>query len=132
MRKQTVAQVIHAVLVARANCERSGNMEWFDRWTRCVRTLARECLPSGSGVDNGTRVEGLAADGRGFWLLFEFHHHGEHGYTEWTNHRAHVRPAFNGFDITIHGPNLNDVKDYLRETIDAALSADAPELNLQE
>jgi hypothetical protein len=125
----TVAQAIHAALTARENCEKSGNAEWFDRWTRRVRKLARECLPSGSGVDHGTRVDGLTADRRGFWLLFEFHHMDEcGGYDGWTNHTAAVRPTFDGLDIYVYGPNRNEVKEYLRDVLDAALSGAAPEM----
>lgn len=123
---RTVAEAIHGALVARDNCDKSGNTEWLDKWTRYLRTMARNELPSGSGVDNGTRVKGLTKDGRGIELLLEFHHHDEHGYTGWTHHTARVRPSFTGLDISISGPNREEIKDYLAEVLSVALSAEAP------
>lgn len=125
---RTVAAAIHGALIARDNCDKSGNAEWLDRWTKYLRSLARNELPSGSGVDNGTRIKGLTKDGRGIELLFEFHHHGEHGYDGWTHHTARVRASFTGLDISISGPNRNDVKEYLVEILAVALSAEAPKV----
>lgn len=121
---QTVAIAIHSALVARDNCEKNGNCAWHQRWTRRLRALGRERLPSGSGIDNGTRVKGLTKDGRGIELLLEFHHHGEHGYDGWTYHTARVRPSFLGLDISISGPNRNDIKDYLADVLREALNAE--------
>lgn len=49
------AAICNAV-VARANCAKSGNSEWFDRWSEQLEQLA-QLLPSGSGFDSGTRID---------------------------------------------------------------------------
>ncbi len=127
---RTVAQAIHGALVARYNCVTNGNAVWRDRWTRYLDRLAKNCLPSGGGIDNGTRIAGLSSDGRAIKLTLSFHHHGEHGYEGWTEHAVNVRPAFTGLDIAITGPNRNDIKDYLADVLDAALSAEAPPVGI--
>ena len=130
---RTVAAAIHGALIARENCEKSGNREWIGRWEQYVYETARNKLPHGSGIDNGTRVKGLTTDRRGIVLLVEFHHMNDAGmYNGWTYHTVRVRPAFNGLDITIGGPDRNDIKEYLAQVLEAALSAEAPPVAVKE
>jgi len=80
-----------------------------------------ETAPSGSGFDNGTTVE----LGRGGTLVFytAFHHMNDGGYYDgWTEHTVRVKPSLAwGFDLTISGRNLNDIKDYIAEVFDTWL-----------
>lgn len=126
--QQTVAQAIHAALTAADNCRKSGNSEWLKRWGAFVTRISRECLPSGSGIDNGTRVLELTRDKAGFVLLLDYHHmNGDGFYTGWSEYRVTVRPTFSGLHIRIEGPRLSDVGDYLTDVLDAALQAEMPE-----
>ena len=82
-----------------------------------------ETAPSGSGFDNGTTVE----LGRSGTLLFNtsFHHLNDGGYYDgWTVHVVRAKPSLAwGFDLTISGRNLNDIKDYIAEVFDIWLRA---------
>lgn len=127
MEQKTVAQAIHAALVAIANCNQTANDEWRVRWQDYIARISRECLPSGAGIDNGTRVLGLTSESRGFELVLDYHHMNDTGYyTGWTEYRAYIRPAFNGLEITLSGRNVNDCKEYLHQTLHESLSAALP------
>lgn len=127
MEQKTVAQAIHAALVAIANCNQTANDEWRVRWQEYITRISRECLPSGAGIDNGTRVLELTSDKRGFVLVFDYHHMNDTGYyTGWAEFRAYVHPTFSGLEITLSGRNVNDCKEYLHQTLHEALSAELP------
>lgn len=128
-RVQTVAQAIHAALVAKHNCEHGQtlNSEWLARWDAYLTRIAKECLPGGAGIDNGATIAGLTSDRRGITLEFSFHHMTDHGfYDGWTEHTATVYPSFAGLDIRIRGKRLTDLADYLNDTFNVALSAELP------
>ena len=119
---QTVIQAIAAAVAARENCIKSGNAEWQDKWEDRLHSLQKQ-LPSGSGIDSGTRIDIDASSGRKIVLLASFHHMNDVGmYDGWTEHKVIVTPAFDGVDIVITGRNRNEIKDYLVETFDHALS----------
>lgn len=81
-----------------------------------------DILPSGSGIDCGTKLESASATK--IVLTAGFHHMDEHGYYDgWTEHRITIRPVFGGIDITIGGRNRNDIKEYLHKVYHYALSA---------
>lgn len=102
-------------------------MEWCKRWAAYVTRISRECLPSGSGIDNGTRILEQTRDGRGFVLLLDFHHMNAEGYYDgWTEHRVTVRPAFSGLHLSIEGARLSENGEYLTQVLDAALQAELP------
>ncbi len=80
-------------------------------------------LPSGSGIDSGTKFDlgGSLVD----CLVFHvsFHHTNEHGsYDGWTEHKVRVKPAFDGVRLTISGPDRNQVKEYLHEVYSECLT----------
>lgn len=78
-------------------------------------------LPSGSGIDCGTKIE--PTDGRKIVLIVEFHHMDEGGgYDGWTSHKLTVSPSLAyGFDIRIDGRDRNGIKEYLGEVYKSAL-----------
>lgn len=81
-----------------------------------------DMLPSGSGIDSGTKLESASATK--IVLTAGFHHMNENGYYDgWTEHKITVRPVFGGLDITISGRNRNDIKEYLHQVYHDALSA---------
>ena len=80
-------------------------------------------LPSGSGIDNGTTVL-MMNQGKAMFMM-GFHHMDEHGcYDGWTQHIVTVRPTLTGYTYTCSGPNRNDIKDYLVETLQRVLEAE--------
>lgn len=130
MKTQTLAQAIASAVVARANCQVSGNTEWFDRWTARIDQLIRNHMPSGSGIDSGTKIDLGRSNGNALRFSFGFHHMDENGYYDgWTQHELVVKPAFDGLSLHITGPDRNQIKEYLYQVYDAALNEPAPELN---
>lgn len=116
-------QHLAARVNAIANCKRAGNKEWIARHAAVIRGLVREYMPSGSGIDSGTRFRSDLS--RDSLLAFEtsFHHmHDGGAYDGWTEHMVRVRPCLMfGFTLSISGPNRNDIKEYLRDVFSAAL-----------
>lgn len=109
----------------------SNQFNWtLDHWTRVqsdaedsLDYILRNYLPSGSGIDNGTKLNEASRSTR---LIFDFgfHHMDEWGfYDGWTEHSAIVTPSLEReFDLRITGRNRNEIKDSLHETFDVALS----------
>lgn len=130
MKTQTVAQALATAIVARKNCWESGNKEWFARWEDRALKLVRDCMPSGSGIDCGTTLDLDASNGNALRFTFSFHHMDENGfYCGWTEHKLVVKPAFEGFNLHITGPDRNQIKDYLYQIYGDALSSIAPSMS---
>lgn len=92
-----------------------------------------DSAPSGSGIDNGTKLDETKSGQAKLVFTFGYHHMNEHGfYDGWTDHTAVVTPSFNGFNLKITGRDRNQIKDYLydvyahwlRETNPAKLNMD--------
>jgi len=119
---KTVVYEISALLQAIANCEKSGNAEWKLRHTERIESLVREYMPSGSGVDAGTKLDWQRSKPEKLVFLAAFHHMNDAGYYDgWSNHFVTVTPSFMGLDVRVSGQNRNDIKDYLAEIYTAAL-----------
>ena len=87
---------IDSTLRAIENCKASGNTEWYEKHHHRLGELQDE-LPSGSGVDCGTRIDYDNSKPDRFALVFDYHHMDEHGgYCGWTTWRVFVTPTFLG------------------------------------
>lgn len=107
------------------------NPEWFDKHTERIRELSK-LLPSGSGIDCGTKVDLDASHGEKIVLYASFHHMNDNGmYDGWTEHTITVTPSFRGINLRISGRNRNDIKEYLYETYEYALSQDVEDKPLK-
>lgn len=111
--------------VLEAHARSQEGSEWRIKHAHAARWLARNCLPSGSGWDNGTRVDWAATKPDHIVLFGSFRHMNENGmYDGWTDHTVIVRPSLSqGCYIRITGRNRNDIKSYLHEVFDFALRA---------
>ena len=119
---KTVASEIYSRLMAIENCKKSSNSEWLDKHTEKLIELEKS-LPSGSGIDCGTKIDTRDLKANQFKLTVSFHHMDENGfYDGWTDHVITVRPSFGGLDLTISGKNKNDIKEYLLDTYYYALT----------
>jgi hypothetical protein len=106
---------------AKANCVRSNNREWNAKHTATLRQLY-DMLPSGSGIDNGTKVDDV--DQKRLRLVVEYHHMNENGmYDGWTTHVVRVTPGWHGIEVKVSGPNRGEINDYLHDVYYHALTA---------
>jgi hypothetical protein len=122
--KQPLYRLIASTLQAIRNCEKAGNSEWFDKHHESLRELIA-LLPSGSGIDNGTRIEEDCCREERLVFTLGFHHMNDNGmYDGWTEHTLTVVPSFDGIDLKISGRDRNGIKEYLYETYHYALTQD--------
>lgn len=112
------------LLVAIDNCQRNGNDEWLRRHTDAMRALVREHMPSGSGFDNGTKLDPARSSGEKLVFETSFHHMNESGsYDGWTHHEVFVTPSLGfEFKLRVTGRNRNEIKDLIAESFHVALS----------
>lgn len=96
---KTLAESIATAVTARSNCYRSGNHEWFRRHTETLETLA-ERLPSGSGIDSGTKINYAGCSDSCISLLVSYHNMDESGgYCDWTSFELTAVATFAGVSI---------------------------------
>lgn len=120
MRQKTIAAEISGTLQALLNCQRgTGLHEWEARHEQRLEWLARNWLPSGSGIDTGTKISmGRSKPGR-LVLTSSYHRMNEVGmYDGWFDFRVIVTPEFDGMDIRIiglRGAGADDLRDYLTQ-----------------
>ena len=53
----TIIQKIAMTAGALKNCQESNNTEWIERHTETLDSIAKNNLPSGSGIDCGTLID---------------------------------------------------------------------------
>lgn len=125
--QRTVRDEIASCCEALRNCEKSGN-DWAARWRERIARIEREILPSGSGIDSGTRIDAARSGFRRIVLETSFHHMNEGGYYDgWTEHRITCDAAFHlGTLIRVSGRDRNGIKEYLAELFDDVLAQQFP------
>lgn len=120
--KPTVASVLASTIDAYWNCR---DLSWKTNHEETIGQIARDLLPSGSGIDGGTGFVFGASNGKRLVLSTQYHHMNANGfYDGWTKHIVYVTPTFHGFELRITGRDRNDVKDYLYQTFQLDLSAE--------
>lgn len=122
-RNLSVAARIAELVEARANCQKSGNAEWFERHTDNLNEVIRDHFPHGSGIDAGCTVDLVASRRDRLVIDVPFHIMNENGYyVGWRTFRVTVRPAFQSIDLQVTGRDVNGLKDYLAEVFHEALT----------
>ena len=116
---------IAGLLQARQNCLTSNNIEWYEKHTDKLESLS-DLLPSGSGIDSGTKIDLNDSNENKIVLCFGFHHMDENGnYNGWTDHKVIITPSLvNTFNMKITGKDINGVKDYLFDLFDTVLNTE--------
>jgi hypothetical protein len=116
-------RLIATTVDAYHRCVENGN-EWSARHAGTLRTL-ESLLPSGSGIDSGTTIDLDASTGEKLVLRTSYHHMNDGGYYDgWTDHTVTVTASLMfGINIKISGRNRNDIKEYLHQTFDCALTS---------
>ena len=114
-----LAQTIDAL----KRCERSGNSDGVKLHKLTIRHIEDNFLPSGSGIDVGTKVDVEKSAAERVVLDTAYHHMNDGGcYDGWTEHTITITPSLaHGFNIRISGRDRNDIKDYLHDVFWTAL-----------
>lgn len=129
--QMSVARTIASTLQAYRNCQtrpcttgNGGSMTWADKHKQRIEQLCRDLLPSGSGIDSGTRLDMDTSKPDRLVFNTAFHHMDDNGmYNGWTEHTVTVKASLiHDLDIRVGGRNRNDIKDYLGDTFEHALS----------
>lgn len=120
---RTLAAAIASRLEARENCRKANNQEWLIKHEDAARE-AVSMLPHGSGIDGDTVLDLDASKPDRLVIHLSFHHMDSNGfYDGWTDHSLIVTPSLaHGFNLRITGQNRNEIKDYLAELMQDALS----------
>ena len=127
MTQRTVANTLACSFQAYLNCQTdAAKADWADEHKRHIVDMCRDLMPSGSGIDSGTTFD--FAESKPERLVFHtaFHHMDDGGgYDGWTAHKVIVSASLVfGLDIRITGRNRNEIKDYLHEVFEHALTRD--------
>jgi len=120
---------IASMISAIENCDKSGNQEWRERHSKRLDFIERECLPSGSGIDNGCQIDLGRSKPDRIVLTLGYHHMNQDGYyTRWTHHEVIITPSLQfGYSMRITGKDYNDIKNYLYDVLDSALDGNFSE-----
>jgi hypothetical protein len=131
MQPKSLAATIFDLCQAIENCENqpSGYTSaagsphpWLAKHRASLKS-ACALLPSGSGIDNGTKFVQASAATERIQFTCGYHHMNDQGsYDGWTEHVINVKPSWSGMTITISGSNRNDVKEYLHDVFSETLS----------
>ena len=95
----------------------------------CHKKKILDSMPSGSGIDNGTKV--ISVQDSRVILSCEFHHMNANGYYDgWTKHNIVFYSEFCGVRVAVTGVNKNDIKEYLADVYHAWANNAAPDFTL--
>lgn len=118
----SLVSFIASQVEARWNCSNGKNPVWFETHSDRLEYIAKNLLPSGSGIDNGTKIDLSTSSPKKLVLDAGFHHMNDGGfYDGWTEHTLIITPTFGGVEIRITGRDRNDIKDYLHEVFHVCL-----------
>ena len=113
-------------IAAKANCIKSGNVRWFDRWDDTINSIINS-LPHGSGIDSDITLMDVST-GEKIVIESSYHCMNEGGYYDgWINFRLTITGSLMfGFNLNITGNfgKYQDVKDYLHEIFSYDLALD--------
>lgn len=114
---------IARLVEAYQNCIKSNNLEWQGKHEKELNRLNNSFMPSGSGIDCGTKFALEASEINKLVFYCSFHHMNEGGfYDGWTDHKIIVKPSLSrGFELNISGRDRNSIKEYLYEIFRFAL-----------
>lgn len=115
-------------VVAINNCRVAGLDDWLERHTETLEAFVRNSAPSGSGFDDGARLDLECSNARRLVFTTAFHHMDAHGsYDGWTEHTVTVHADLAlGFTLTVSGRDRDGIKDYIADVFHAWLSSPGP------
>jgi hypothetical protein len=123
MINKTVIQELASAIGAYDRCVESGNDEWMQTHLDTINDIADNYLPHGSGIDNGCSIDLAKSTDKKVVIDTSFHHMNDVGmYDGWTDHTIIVTPCFDGVDIRVTGRDRNQIKEYLGDIFNDALT----------
>lgn len=119
-------QKIAQCLIARENCKKSGNADWYERHTETIESIVRDHFPHGSGFDCGTLFDFPNSKPDRLIFTTSFHHMDQHGgYDGWSEHSVIVTPSLAfGCNVRVTGKDRNGIKDYIADVFNIALTTE--------
>jgi hypothetical protein len=126
---QEMASLVQAI----RNCQESGNEEWEVRHIERLEKLTADHMPSGAGIDAGTKIELDECEPEKLVFYSSYHHmNNEVGmYDGWSDFTVTVTPSLaNGINVDITGDFPEEYEDtggYLFEVYDIALREEVPQ-----
>jgi hypothetical protein len=113
MKTNTVIERIASLCVQNQNCVQANNTEWEKRSREELDDIAKNILPSGSGIDCGTKIDVEGSRDNRVVLSCQYHHMNEGGmYDGWTEHWVIVTACFvGGLSIQITGRDKNGIRN---------------------
>lgn len=121
---QPLYQRLASLCAAIINCKNSGNKEWEQIHIERACKFVEDNLPYGSGFDNGTQLDFDQSHQNRLVFTTAFHHMDEGGmYDGWSEHEVSISASLTfGIKVVVHGRDRNDIKDYIAECFDHALT----------
>jgi len=91
-----------------------------------IERLVEDHMPSGSGIDSGTKLDMARSHADKLVFTFGYHHMDDNGYyCGWTEHTCIVTPSLrDDYNMRITGRDRNSIKEYLADTFSHALQTD--------
>jgi hypothetical protein len=118
-----IAQLMATIERCKSPSANESQRAWVPQHEARLEHLIRCYLPSGSGIDSGTKLLVDECKSNRLVLQADFHHMDQHGsYSGWTEHQVVITPSLAyGAVIRITGRDRNAIKDYLADVFDQAL-----------
>lgn len=131
-RTTTVVVALAAALASLRDAENS-RPQAREQWRAHLENLAREFLPKGPAMPNGTQVDLEDSSPNRIVLLTNHKHVGGAQGTSWTHYRIVVEPSFlQGFSLAISGRDEGDVMEQIEEALRDALLVEVTDTQLAE
>ena len=106
----TLVYNIASALFSYKRCIETNN-SYATIWLEKIKSYEK-LLPSGSGIDNGCKIDIDNSTENKIIIKTTFHHMDQNdNYTKWTYHTIKVTPSFTGIDVDI----TNDKDSYLHD-----------------
>lgn len=119
---ETVIKQIAQYVIAYNNCRDAGNLLMAEEHEDAIRALAKEYLPSGSGINSGTTVNLIKSTGQKLVMHCIFYHIEGDTYGTKTGHTITATASLaTDFNLYITGEDYNGIKEYLYDTFRQAL-----------
>lgn len=122
---KTLYSEISSTFDAMLRCKQTPDTHagWAAKHRHKIESLTKEYMPSGSGIDCGTKFDFDESKPDKLVFTFSYHHMNDGGmYDGWTEHKLIVTPSLgSGRNLKITGRDRNQVKDYLYDVYSDAV-----------